>query len=79
MTTWEVLGDELSNVGRDTWLIEITGGTGQDCDDCIDYSFYNLTDVFVPALLNGVLPKLSIAPFISRTKLTLSLQLSEIS
>ncbi len=55
MTTWEVLGDELSNVGRDTWLIEITGGPGQDCDDCIDYSFYNLTDVFVPALLNGVL------------------------
>ena len=55
LTTWEVLGAELSNIGRDTWLIEITGGPGQDCDDCIDYTFYNLTDSFVPALLNGVL------------------------
>ncbi|MBI2654351.1 hypothetical protein HYX02_06105 [Candidatus Woesearchaeota archaeon] len=55
LTTWEVLGAELSNTGRDTWLIEITGGPGQDCDSCIDYSFYNLTDIFVPALLNGVL------------------------
>ncbi len=55
LTTWEGLGSEISNTGRDTWLIEITGGTGQDCDDCLDYTFYNLTDVFVPALLNGVL------------------------
>src|SRR3989338_7597920 len=55
LTTWEVLGAEISNTGRDTWLIEITGGNGQDCDDCIDYTFYNLTDIFVPALLNGVL------------------------
>ncbi|MBI2653634.1 hypothetical protein HYX02_02370 [Candidatus Woesearchaeota archaeon] len=55
LTSWEVLGAEISNIGRDTWLIEITGGPGQDCDDCIDYTFYNLTDVFVPALLNGVL------------------------
>lgn len=55
LTTWEVLGSEIANAGRDTWLIEITGGPGQDCDDCIDYSFYNLTDIFVPALLNGVL------------------------
>ncbi|MBI2558136.1 alpha/beta hydrolase [Candidatus Woesearchaeota archaeon] len=55
LTTWEVLGAELSNIGRDTWLIEITGGPGQDCDDCIDYTFYNLTDIFVPELLNGVL------------------------
>lgn len=55
LTTWEVLGAELSNAGRDTWLIEITGGPFQDCDGCIDYTFYNLTDIFVPALLNGVL------------------------
>ncbi|MBI2101352.1 hypothetical protein HYT53_01965 [Candidatus Woesearchaeota archaeon] len=55
LTTWEVLGAEISNTGRDTWLIEITGGTGQDCDNCIDYTFYNLTDIFVPALLNGIL------------------------
>src|SRR3989344_6122925 len=55
LTTWETLGSELSNSGRDTWLIEITGGPGQDCDNCIDYTYSNLTDIFVPALLDGVL------------------------
>jgi len=55
LTTWETLGAEISNTGRDTWLIEITGGPNQDCDNCIDYTYYNLTDIFVPALLNGVL------------------------
>ena len=55
LTTWETLGGELANIGRDTWLIEITGGPGQDCDDCIDYTFDDLTDSYVPALLNGVL------------------------
>ena len=55
LTTWEVLGSEISNTGRDTWLIEITGGPGQDCDDCIDYTFDDLTDDYVPALLEGVL------------------------
>ena len=55
LTTWEVLGAEISNTGRDTWLIEITGGPGQDCDDCVDYTFDDLTDSYVPALLNGVL------------------------
>lgn len=55
LSTWQVLASEISNTGRDTWLIEITGGPGQDCEDCLDYTFYNLTDEFVPALLNGVL------------------------
>ena len=55
LSTWQVLASEISNTGRDTWLIEITGGPGQDCDNCTDYTFYNLTDDYLPALLNGVL------------------------
>jgi len=55
LTAWETFGGELANAGRDVWLIEITGGPGQDCDDCPDYTFDDLTDNYVPALLNGVL------------------------
>jgi len=55
LSTWQTLASEISNTGRDTWLIEITGGPGQDCEDCVDYTFDDLTDDFVPALLNGVL------------------------
>lgn len=55
LSTWQVLGSEISNSGRDTWLIEITGGPGQDCDSCPDYTFNDLTDDYLPALLNGVL------------------------
>src|SRR3989338_3982530 len=55
LSTWETLGTELANSGRDVWLIEITGGPWQDCDDCVDYTFDELTDYYVPALLNGVL------------------------
>jgi len=55
LTTWEVLAGELADSGRDTWLIEITGGPGQDCDDCPNYNFSDLTDKYWPALINGVL------------------------
>ena len=55
LSSWEILGGELASLGRDTWLIEITGGNAQECDDCSDYTFDDLTDSFVPALLNGVL------------------------
>ena len=55
LSTWQTLASEISNTGRDTWLIEITGGTGQDCDSCPDYTFNELTDDYLPALLNGVL------------------------
>ena len=49
-----------SSEARDTWLIEITGGPGTDCagkavDDCPDYTYDNITDRYVPALLNKVL------------------------
>ncbi len=54
--TWKDFGEELSsNEGRDTWLIEITGGPGQECDSCPNYSFDDLTDSYVPALLDKVL------------------------
>ena len=55
LSTWQVLASELANEGRDAWLIEITGGPGQDCDTCPDYTFDDLTDDYVPSLLNGVL------------------------
>ena len=55
LTTWEVLGGELADGGRDTWLIEITGGPGQDCDNCPNYNFSDLTDNYWPALINGIL------------------------
>jgi hypothetical protein len=57
LSSWQVLGSELSNSGRDTWLIEITGGPGQDCADCPDYSFQDLIEGYWPSLLNGVLEK----------------------
>ena len=55
LSSWEVLGSELANEGRDLWLIEITGGPGQDCDNCSNYQFSDLTDDYWPALINGVL------------------------
>lgn len=55
LTTWETLGGELANEGRDTWLIEITGGPNTECDTCPNYDFSDLTDSYWPALINGVL------------------------
>ena len=55
LTTWEILAGELADGSRDTWLIEITGGPGQDCDNCPNYNFSDLTDNYWPALINGVL------------------------
>lgn len=52
---WQDFAGEIANTGRDAWLIEITGGPGQDCDECPDYTFDDLTDSYVPALLNKVL------------------------
>lgn len=61
LNSWQGFGAELASTeARDTWLIEITGGPGTDCagkavDDCPDYSYNDLTDSYVPALLNKVL------------------------
>ena len=44
---WNELATELatdSEQARDSWLIEITGGPGQDCDTCPDYTYEDLVD-----------------------------------
>ena len=55
LTTWENLASELANTGRDTWMIEITGGPNEECDDCPNYNFSDLTENYWPTLINGVL------------------------
>ena len=50
----ETLADELADSGRDTWLIEITGGPNIECDDCINYNYTDLVDDFWPALIGAV-------------------------
>lgn len=55
LSSWSSFGGELANSGRDVWLIEITGGPGQDCSACVNYDYSDLTDSYVPALLNKVL------------------------
>ncbi len=55
LTTWENLASELANTGRDTWMIEITGGPEEECDECPNYNFSDLTDNYWPTLINGVL------------------------
>ncbi|MBI2139462.1 PQQ-like beta-propeller repeat protein [Candidatus Woesearchaeota archaeon] len=61
LDSWKDFGVELaSEEGKDTWLIEITGGPDTDCagketDDCPNYNFSTLTDEYVPALLNKVI------------------------
>src|SRR3989338_5589894 len=55
LSTWQVLASELANEGRDSWLIEITGGPGTECDTCQNYNFSDLTDDYWPTLINRVL------------------------
>ncbi|MEK6984724.1 MAG: CARDB domain-containing protein [Nanoarchaeota archaeon] len=55
LTTWETLAGEFADYGRDTWLIEITGGPYAECDECPNYDFSDLTDKYWPALINGIL------------------------
>jgi hypothetical protein len=53
---WKDFGEELANdYARDTWLIEITGGPGQDCDTCPNYDFQDLISDYYPTLIDGVL------------------------
>ena len=53
-SNWLDFGRELSSEGRDVWFIEITGGPGQDCANCTDYTFDDLTDSYWPTLIAGV-------------------------
>ena len=57
LLTWDDFGKELSsdnNNARDTWLIELTGGTTQDCENCPNYEYEDLVDYYWPALVAGV-------------------------
>ncbi|MBL7055794.1 hypothetical protein ISS07_02680 [Candidatus Woesearchaeota archaeon] len=59
LSSWQELGSEISNSGRDAWLIEITGGPGQDCSNCPDYTFDDLISDYFPSLLNKVISETS--------------------
>ncbi len=52
--TWQDFAKELAAEGRDSWLIEITGGPEQDCDTCPNYEYEDLVDYYWPALIAGV-------------------------
>ena len=52
--TWDTLGKEMASTGRDVWQIELTGGPGTECDDCLNYKYDNLTDTFWPAYIGAV-------------------------
>ncbi len=58
LTMWEDGGDglavDLAESGKDVWEIEITGGSGTECEDCIDYTYEDLVDSYWPALIGGV-------------------------
>ncbi len=59
---WRDFGSELAATGRDVWLIELTGGPGQDCvgvtpDTCPDYTFLDLTDTYFPKLITDILAR----------------------
>ena len=55
LLTWEEFGQELATEGRDVWLIEITGGSTTECDNCPNYDFQDLIQYYYPALIDGVL------------------------
>lgn len=52
--TWQDFGRELASEGRDTWLIEITGGPKQDSPSSPNYNYTDLTDYYWPALIAGI-------------------------
>jgi pimeloyl-ACP methyl ester carboxylesterase len=54
ITGWQSLGQELADDGRDVWLAEITGGPNTECDSCADYTYQDLIDYHIPAIVGGV-------------------------
>lgn len=54
ISSWEELGQELSDDGRDVWLAEITGGPNTECDVCADYTYQEVVDYHIPAIVGGV-------------------------
>ena len=52
---WKELGQELADNGRDVYLAEITGGPKTECDVCNDYTYQEIVDYHVPAIVGGVI------------------------
>ncbi|MBR9691032.1 hypothetical protein GOV08_05095, partial [Candidatus Woesearchaeota archaeon] len=52
--SWQEFGLELADEGREVYLIEITGGPGQDCNDCVNYDFNDLINSYWPALIGTI-------------------------
>lgn len=48
---WQNFGIEMADEGRKVYLIEITGGPGQDCDTCLNYNFNDLSNSYFPAMI----------------------------
>ena len=48
---WQNFGVEMAEKGRKVYLIEITGGPGQDCDTCVNYNFSDLTNSYWPVMI----------------------------
>ncbi len=54
ISTWENLGEELADSGRDVWLAEITGGPYAEVGG-YDYTYSQVINEHVPAIVGGVL------------------------
>jgi hypothetical protein len=54
INAWKGLGQELADNGRDVWLAEITGGNNTECDVCNDYTYNDIVNYHVPAVVGGV-------------------------
>lgn len=52
--SWQGFGIEMADEGRLVYLIEITGGPGQDCSDCVNYNYSDLIESYWPALIGTV-------------------------
>lgn len=51
---WQDFGVSMADSGRRVYLIEITGGPGQDCLTCVNYDFDDLTLEYWPALIGTI-------------------------
>lgn len=57
LTRWENddgLALQLAREGRDTWEIELMGGSTTDCSSCPNYTHEDLVDFYFPALMAGI-------------------------
>lgn len=54
INAWKGLGQELADNGRDVWLAEITGGNNTECPTCADYTYSDVVNYHMPAIVGGV-------------------------